>query len=251
MRFFGLAALVGLSISLACSSTTTVNPAPVDAGSDVGSQDDAASDAPAEAAANMCSAAITSFINPIGKISTGAVTILNDAGGTKTLYIDATAGGFGNETTHPRVYVSLETGTRVDISDVQAQTSTAWDLAFRRPVIYTNSGDAGPGMGGEVTVHKPFDQATVADATGFSTESFVDADCNPKMDMTGDLLTTMSAWYDYNQATMVVTPVPNTTEVIRGGTGKLYKMGIVGYYGLPDAGMGTIGAVYIVQVAGL
>jgi hypothetical protein len=93
---------------------------------------------------------------------------------------------------------------------------------------------------------------TAADATGkFATESFVDANCNPKTDQVGDILTTMSNWYNYDQQTNVLTPMPNMTFVIRGGTGKLYKMAILSYYGEPDGGMQVNGAYFLLQVEAL
>lgn len=237
-----------LSIILACSSTTTTtttNPTP-----DSSTPDDAQTDAGIDAPVNACSAVITSLLKPLDQVSTGAVSIVSQAGSTKTLYIDATAGGFGMQDSYPRVYVNLDTGTRVDITDKQAATSTAWDLAFKRPVIFTNDGDGGVGQGGSVIVAKAFDQVTSADAVGFSLESFVDKDCNPKTDPTGDILTTMSTWYDYNQQTMQLTPKA-TTYVIRGGTGKLFKLAFLSYYATADGGMGNAGANYLVKVAGL
>jgi hypothetical protein len=200
----------------------------------------------------MCSAALAMFTKPIDKVSTGAVSVISMSAGVSTVYVDASAGGFGNSDTYPRVYVDLANLTRVDITDKQALTSTAWDLAIKRPVLFTNDGDGGPGMGGTLVVSKPFDQVTAADATGkFATESFVDANCNPKTDAAGDILTTMSNWYNYDQQTNILTPVPNTTYVIRGGTGKLYKMAILSYYGEPDGGMQTLGGYYLLQVGAL
>lgn len=212
-----------------------------------GSGTDAGPDAPA----SMCTAAIGMLLAPVDKVSTGNVSVLGTSGTVRTVYVDASAGGFGAGGTHPRIYVNLETATRVDITDKQAPTSTAWDLALKRPVLFTNDGDGGPGMGGTLTLSKAFDQVTAADATGkFQTESFVDMDCNPKTDAVGDVATTLSDWYDYDQATNVLTPKPST-YVIRGATGKLYKVAIETYYGEPDGGMGTAGGYFILQVGAL
>jgi hypothetical protein len=209
-------------------------------------------DAGPDAPVNMCSAAIAMVTMPVDKVSTGVVSVIGMSAGVTTLYVDASAGGFAGSNSFPRVYVDLATGTRVDITDKQALTSTAWDLAIKRPVLYTNDGDGGPGMGGTLILTKPFDQVTAADAKGtFATEHFVDAQCNPKMDPAGDILTTMSNWYNYDQQTNVLTPMPGTTYILRGGAGKLYKMAILSYYGEPDGGMGTLGAYYILQVGAL
>lgn len=251
MRFaiaFALAVLTGTG----CSSSS----APASSGSGgsttTSSQGTGGGDAGTDAPVNMCSAAIGMLLGPVDSVSTGSVSILSTASGVRTVYVDASAGGFGMDGTHPRTYVNLETCTRVDVTDKQAPSSTAWDLALKRPVLFTNDGDGGSGQGGTLTVAKAFDQVTSADASGtFATESFVDADCNPKTDAVGDLTTTFSGWYDYDQATNVLTPKPNTTYVVRGGTGKLYKVGIVGYYGEPDGGMGTLGGYFILQVGAL
>ncbi len=190
--------------------------------------------------ASMCTAAVEQLLEPVDMVSSGVVNTLSDTGGVKTLYVDATAGGIMPAKPHPRLYVNLGTATRVQVSDVGARTSTGWDLALKRVVLFTNDGDGGPGMGGSLSVNKPFEQVTAADAMGqsFTTESFVDADCNPMMDPIGEVLTSMSNWYDYDQQTNLVTPAPNTTWIIRGGTGKLYKLAIDSYYSLPDGTMG-------------
>jgi hypothetical protein len=63
-------------------------------------------------------------------------------------------------------------------------------------------------------------------------------------------LTTFSTWYDYNLQNNTLSPKA-TTYVVKGGTGKTYKVGIQSYYGLPDGGTGTAGALYLVKVAAL
>ena len=239
--------------ALACGACSSQGSSPAGSGGGTTTQGgggggDAGTDAPV----NMCSAAIGMILAPIGSVSTGAVSVLSTAGAVQTVYVDASAGGFGADATHPRVYLDLATGMRVDITDKQAPASTAWDLAIKRPVLFTNDGDGGPGMGGSLMVAKAFDQVTAADATGkLAVESFVDADCNPKTDPVGDVLTTMSNWYDYDQQTNAVTPKPGTTFVIRGAKGKLYKVAILTYYGEPDGGMGTAGGYYVLQIGAL
>lgn len=229
-----------------CSSPTTT---PADSGSDMGtSMPDAAMDS---GGGNMCSAVIQQFLDPKDSVSPGEVGILSDVAGVKTVYIDASAGGF--MPTEARVYVNLATATRVDITDKQSPTSTAWDLALKRYVIFTNSGDAGPGMGGSLPLTKAFDQVTMADAMGktLSIEQFVDKDCNPIMDMLGGPNTTLSGWYNYNMQTMAVSPKANLTYIVRSAGGVLFKMAIQSYYATPDGGTTTAGAHYLVKLAAL
>ena len=253
-------ALVACILGVACSSSSTSNPAAgTDASADGATAGDSSTmddggsgDAAPDAPTNPCSGALATILGPIDQVTTGAVTMVSQMGGARTVYVDATAGGFGNEGTHPRVYVNLETATRVDITDKQAPTSNAWDLAFKRPVIFTNDGDGGHGMGGSLMVAKAFDQVTMADAVGtFATESFTEATCDPKVDGFGDMLTTMSSWYDYNQGTNKLTPKPTTTFIVRGATGKLYKVGFLDYYGNATGGTGSASANYLIQIAGL
>lgn len=192
------------------------------------------------------------LLKPVASVSTGVVSVVSNAGGVATLYVDASAGGFGNSDTSPRVYINLGSLMRVDITDKDAPTSKAWDLAIKRPVLFTNDGDGGVGKGGTLVVAKAFDQVTSADAMGtFATEAFVDANCNPKMDAAGDVQTTFTNWYNYNQATNALAPKPNTTYVVRGATGTLYKVGIKSYYGLPNGSTGTVGAYYLLEVGAL
>ena len=108
-------------------------------------------------------------------------------------------------------------------------------------------------MGQSLFVSKAFDQVTMADAMGktFALEHFVDQDCNAQMDATGAILTTFDGWYNYNQQTMFVSPKPNTAFIVRGATGKLYKVAILNYYSLPDGGTGMAGGFYTLKVAAL
>lgn len=201
----------------------------------------------------MCTTAITTALKPIDMVSFGNVMIIGDVGGVKTLYVDAAAGGSANAATNPRTYINLESGTRVDVTDPASRMSTAWDLALKRYYVFTNSADAGPGMGGSLYVPKAFDQVTMADAMGKSlaTEHFVDADCNPLTDATGGLLTTFDAWYDYNMQTMIPTPKPNVTYIVRGGTGKMYKLAFLSYAASVDGGQGMATGFFSLKVAAL
>lgn len=186
----------------------------------------------------QCSSARDQLFVPINRVSTGAVSIVSDVGGTKTIYIDAAAGGAGPAKTNPRVYLDLGSGTRVDVTDKSAPASKDWDLALKRVIIFTNSGDGGAGTGGAVQVAKAFGSVTPADvhAATPAAESFFDADCNAKLDPTQAPLTTFSSWYDYDEKTNIPSPKPNVTYVVRGGTGRMYKVGIKSYDALPDGG---------------
>lgn len=180
------------------------------------------------------------------------MSVVSDTGGVKTLYIDASAGGMNGAVKNPRVYVDLEAGAKVDVTDTTAPSSTGWDLALERDKIFTNSGDAGIGQGGAAQILKTFASVSASQASALTLERevFFDADRNPQLDSTGGVSTTFSEWYDYDQVTHVPAP-KDVTYVVRGGTGKKYKVGIKAYDGAADGGTGTTTGVYLIQVVAL
>src|SRR5260370_30697568 len=142
---------------------------------------------------------------------------------------------------------------RVNVTDVGARASTDWDLALKRYVIFTNGGDGGIGQGAATHVATVFDSVTAADAIGMTTESFIDpadAGCNAKIDLLGGLVTTFSDWYSYDQATNKLAP-QSLTYIVRGGTGKLYKVAVQTYYGSLNGGTGLFGGDYVIRVGAL
>ena len=157
-----------------------------------------------------------------------------------------------NAIKNPRIYVDLGAATRVDLTDKTAPMSTAWDLALKRDKIFTNSGDAGAGQGGAASIAMTFSavDAASANAEPLFTEKFFDADCNPQLDQTSTVATTFSDWYDYDQVTHIPSP-KDVTYVVRGGTGKKYKVAIKSYMGEADGGTGAATGYYILQVSAL
>ena len=149
------------------------------------------------------------------------------------------------------MYLDLTAGARVDLSDGAAASATSWDLALKRPVLFTNGGSGGPGAGAAAFLEgKGIDAVTPADARGavLTPEAFFDADCNAKTDPTGAVATSFTGWYDYDQATNAVTPRPGTF-VVRGAQGGLFKVQIVSYYAQPDGTPGAAGGRYLLKVA--
>ncbi|MEA2753550.1 MAG: hypothetical protein QOI41_7693 [Myxococcales bacterium] len=241
----------------ACSSTTNTT-GTADAGTSSGELPlDGSSGGEAAASdggsgGTSCTSARDQLLVPINKVSTGTVSVVSDNAGTKTLYVDASAGGLNNAIKNPRIYVDLAAGTRVDVTDTNAPMSTAWDLALKRDRIFTNSGDAGIGTGGAAQIAKTFSSVAAAEANAepLFTEKFFDADCNPQLDMTSAVATTFSDWYDYDQVTHIPTP-KDVTYVVRGGTGTKYKVAIKAYDGSPDGGKGAATGFYILEVSAL
>ena len=188
---------------------------------------------------SMCTAARAQLLGSVDAVSSGAVSVVSRTDGT-TLYVDATAGGMEGAASNPWVYVSLANASRVAVTDPGSVESVAWDLAFKRSLIYTNSGDGGPGQGGSVFLDKAFADVTRADAASadFVSEAFFDADCKPTVELTGSVATSFSSWYEYDEASHVLTPVAGTW-LVRGATGALYKLAFSSYYATPSGGMGS------------
>lgn len=225
----------GISLAVAIAASGCIkNSAPiepevtfVDAG-EISTEDAGAPDG-----GTQCSVARTQLLGPVAKVSQAEVKVVSETAGVKRIYVDASAGGQAGAAKNPRVYVDLTTGARVDVTDPGALTSTAWDLALKRTVIFTNGGDAGPGQGGGADARKAFDAVSAADGAKATPESFFDAECNPQTDQIGGPATTFAEWYDYDTASNGVTPRA-TAYVVRGASGKLFKVKILSFTANPD-----------------
>src|SRR6187402_279598 len=126
----------------------------------------AGNEAGAAPSSSECTAAREQLIGAIDTVSTGMVTVLSKEGGVTKVYVDATAGGSMASATSPWTFISLADFSLVEVSDVSSTSSTAWDLALKRPLVYTNSGDGGPGEGGALLLEKELGDVTEADADG-------------------------------------------------------------------------------------
>jgi HmuY protein len=251
--FVCLAGLLSFGAVVACSDDDeTTNVAP---GADAATGDTSTPDSGSpqeEQEGGSCSAALQTALLPVEKVSNGEVTVLKTEGTTKTLFVDASAGGAAQAATEPRVYLDLTNTSRVDISDVAAATSTNWDLALERSYLFTNGGQGGPGQGGAVFLEGKDESAvTTADAAGITAEKFVDDTCTAIPDRSGrGVKTTFDDWYDYNQSNNLLTPADGT-YLVRGATGKLFKVRILEYYATPDGGKGEAGGRFTLRVTPL
>jgi len=215
-----------------------------------------------------CDTARDQLLSPVDKVSTGTVKTVTrtadpDAGpdvpdaqaptnrAPETfLIVDGTAGGFEQAGRNPRIYVDLAKLERVDVTDVTARASAEWDLAFKRATIFTNSGHAGIGKGGTTFLaQKRFEDVTLASLTGktFDTETFVDAQCTPQADAIGAPMTTFEGWYEYEGASMRVTPRKGVHVIKRDA--RYFKVEIVSYYGDASLGTSLSSANYVLRVA--
>ncbi|MGN6107468.1 MAG: HmuY family protein [Kofleriaceae bacterium] len=188
--------------------------------------------------------ALPTNYRPIPTPSTGAVQVTTTAGITSGT-IDATAGGLSGAADNPYIYVDLATGAKVDVSDLDARSSTAWDIALKRSSLRINGGDSGPG--GRTLAIVPagsLAEVTAAPPAGYTTDDFTDADCELVSLPGGEPMSAFGEWYAYNDQTHAVTPKPQVYVIDRGGGARI-ALWVASYYGDPSSPMR--GAYYRVE----
>ncbi|MCA9672821.1 MAG: HmuY family protein [Myxococcales bacterium] len=234
-----LGLFLSLSLLVACSDDS--NPPAADkpvAAQDTGSADvypdlgtlpDIGTKAP-------CESEWIDAVGAVAKVSTGSVQSTDKGSGVTETTIDATAGGINAAKSNPYVYVSLKDGSRVDVSDVDAKKSSAWDIAIRRSVIRINGGDSGAGQGGvAILAGKTLDQVTaVPPSVDFHADEFIDDSCQVSYDPINNILTAFGGqtglWYDYEVGSGKLTPLAQA-YVIRLADGQTHvKLVIDSYY---------------------
>lgn len=180
----------------------------------------------------------------IASVSTGAVKVAT-AGDVTSGTIDATAGGMSNAADNPYVYVDLQAGMKVAISDLDARASTNWDIALKRSSLRTNSGDSGPGNRELAVVQAAtLGEVSSAPASGYTSDDFVTDDCMLDSLLIGEPRSAFGEWYDYEPMNHVVTPRPDVYVIKRNNDSKT-AFRIKSYYGDPKEP--TLSAFYSVE----
>jgi heme-binding HmuY-like protein len=199
-----------------------------------------------------CSAALKQTLSLVDQVSTAPVIILSEAAGERTLYVDAVAGGANAKDKNPWVYLALSSGEAVALTDPQALESKAWDLAFKRNLIRTNSGDSGPGRGGAIRIALGWDEVdrSTLGNRSLPIEEWFDDQCTLELSDNGDVVTTFGAWDEYDEATHLLTPA-DVVYVTAGADGTLYKLAIVDYYSTETGAHGSTAARFKLRVAPL
>lgn len=202
---------------------------------------------------SACSAALRQSLSLVDEVSTAAVSVLSKTGDDRTLYIDASVGGLEGQDTNPWVYIELATGKAVAITDIDALKSKAWDLAFKRSVVRTNSGDSGPGEGGAIRIALPWDDvdASTLGNKVLPTESWFDAECMLELDASQNLITTFSGWSAYDEVDHVLSAAPDVVFITAAADGALYKVSVLDYFSTPSGAHGTVSGRYKVRTAPL
>jgi hypothetical protein len=172
-------------------------------------------------------------VRAIDKVATGAVTI-TPSPTDPAIYlaeVDAVAGGSMKYSENPFVYIDLIERKKVEITDVQADKSKAWDIALKRWQIKINSGDSGPG---DVTVarvaNKGLSEVTEAPTGTYDADIYFDKKCMFQFDPIGGIGTVLSDWYDYESGTSRLVPKKEVWVLKRrDGKGHI-KVQLTSYY---------------------
>ncbi len=119
-------------------------------------------------------------------------------------------------------FYSIERNETVPYTD---SATTKWDIAFRSTNILTNGGTSGTGAGGAF-VHR---------SVSFDTYTSIPADSVFRTDVNTTPAYAIptgsgNGWYNYNQSTNVISPIPGNIIVVRTASGKYAKLEILSYY---------------------
>jgi len=202
---------------------------------------------------SACSAALKQSLSLVDEVSTAAVSVLSENGDDRVLYVDASLGGLNEQDSQPWVYVKLATGEGIAVTDLAALTSKGWDLAFKRSVVRTNSGDSGPGLGGAIRIALPWDavDSSTLGNKALPIESWFDADCMLERDASQNIITTFSGWSAYDEAEHVLSAAPDVVFITGAADGSLFKVSLLDYYSTPTGTHGSVSGRYKVRVAPL
>jgi hypothetical protein len=178
---------------------------------------------------------------PVPSVSAGVVEVTT-AGGVTAGTADATAGGTDGAPDNPYLYLDLKAGERVPLNDLDALSSTAWDISLKRASLRVNGGDSGSG-GRKLAVVGAEDLAavTAAPPSGYAADDFADEDCALIALPAGEPSSAFGEWYDYDPSTHEVTP-RREVYVLERLDGSHTALRIVTYYG--DASSPMRGGYY-------
>jgi hypothetical protein len=147
--------------------------------------------------------------------------------------VDASAGGFGQETENAWVYVRFtpDGAERVDIDDETALESMDWDLSLRRFIVRVNSGDSGPSCVGVAPMFGVdyFDVSSVPEEVSWIQDDYYTKDCtlvNDSSGLEGSPQVALGAWWSYASCLqMTYTPF-----LLQQMDGSVLKLRVETYY---------------------
>ncbi len=166
------------------------------------------------------------------KVSDGAVTNTADGDAWYTS-VDATAGGYGNSSDNPWVYLRFtDAGAeRVDIDDETALESMDWDLAARRFILRLNGGDSGPSCVGAATLMEQGwdDVAEAPEGISYAVDDYYTDDCtmvNDSSGLPGSPQVVLGPWWSYSACIATTGYV----QLIQLADGRVVKFVVDRYY---------------------
>ncbi len=146
----------------------------------------------------------------------------------KNLAADPPSGGY-NPTNGQPIGVtkkfglfSFKTGAIVANTD---SASTKWDIGFNGTGIILNSGTSGPGSATAQVVSGIFTDLTTAPTDGYLQDNKLATPAFYAVARGSG-----KGWYNYDQASNLVTPIAGKVLVIQTADGKYAKMEIISYY---------------------
>ena len=166
------------------------------------------------------------------EISNGAVNNTKDGDDWITT-VDATAGGFGNASQNPFVYMKFtEDGLiKVDIDDESALEDMEWHLSARRYVVRVNGGSSGPScVGATALLNDQYENITaLPEGISFYSDAFYTDSCDliPDSFGLGDPQVVLVHWWSY-ECCVKTTLTPFVVEL---NDGRHLKMVLEEYYG--------------------
>ncbi len=146
----------------------------------------------------------------------------------KNLAADPPSGGYNPTNGQPIgvtkkfTFFSFKTGDVVANAD---SASAKWDIGFNGTTIIVNSGTSGPGTGSAVVMTGIFDEILNAPDNGYLQDN--------KNSTTAPYAITKGSgkgWYNYDQATNIISPIAGRVLVFQTADGKYAKMEILSYY---------------------
>lgn len=146
----------------------------------------------------------------------------------KNLTADPPSGGYNPTNGQPigvtkkYTFFSFKTGALVANAD---SASAKWDLGFNGTTIIVNSSTSGPGAAGAIVQTGIFDEITTAPDAGYLQD-------NKNSTTSKYAVPTGSGkgWYNYTQATNLVSPIAGRVLIIKTADAKYAKMEILSYY---------------------
>lgn len=137
------------------------------------------------------------------KTSNGAVETTAEGDDFVTT-VDASAGGFGNETKNAWTYVRFTaTGAeKVEIDDETALVSMDWHIAARRFILRLNGGSSGPScVGASAFFEKDYSELTsVPEGLEFVSDAYYTHSCdliNDSSGLEGSPQVALAPWWEY------------------------------------------------------